>query len=213
MYPKPCGRATKKQFRLTKGMDNWFLDTIKPQCTLGTCLVHWTHPSSESSCSSHIRCSISVRLNVNALPVSLSSSSSRASSWHLLLLIQVQALHWLVDLGARSLARRPTTSLLSIHALGPFKSLSKIVWHFELSCKTKLLSGLSLSFARKTYSTSFRNTKGWSLMQLSPKILEVSIEQNKQSSSQAVLQNHCTFNTKVLKLLKSTSKISSIVPT
>jgi hypothetical protein len=22
MYPKPCGRATKKQFRLTKGMDN-----------------------------------------------------------------------------------------------------------------------------------------------------------------------------------------------
>jgi hypothetical protein len=50
-------------------------------------------------------------------------------------------------------------------------------------------------------------------MQLSPKFLEVSIEQNKQSSSQAVLQNHCTFNTKVLKLLKSTSKISSIVPT
>jgi hypothetical protein len=52
---------------------------------------------------------------------------------------------------------------------------------------------LSLSFARKTCSTSLRNTKGWSLMQPSPKILEVSIEQNKQSSSRAVLQNHCAF--------------------
>jgi hypothetical protein len=64
------------------------------------------------------------------------------------------------DLGARSLARRLTTLLPSVHALGAFKSLSKIVCHFGLSCKTKLLLGLSLSFARKTCSTSFRNTKG-----------------------------------------------------
>jgi hypothetical protein len=51
--------------------------------------------------------------------------------------------------------------------------LSNIIWHFGLSCKTKLLLGLNLSFAGKIYSTSFGNTKGWSLMWPSPKNLKV----------------------------------------
>ncbi len=162
MYPKPYGRITKKQFKLMKRMDNWFLKTIKPQCTLGTYLVLWTHSSSESSHSSHIRFSTSFRLNVNAPPISLSSSSSKASSLTSSSSSFAHSSPSLVggDLGAQSPARRPTTSLPSVHALGAFKSLSKIIWHFGLSYKTKLLLELSLFFAKKTCSTSFRNMKG-----------------------------------------------------
>jgi len=87
------------------------------------------------------------------------------------------------DFGAQSPTKRPTISLSLVHALGAFKSLLKIIWHFGLSCKTKLLLGLSLSFAKKIYSTSFENMKGWPFMQPSPKNLEASIEQNKQSSN------------------------------
>ncbi len=149
MYPKTCGKATKKQFKLTKRVDNWFLDTIKPQCTLRTYLVFWTCLSSKPSHSSYIRFSISFRLNVNAPPISLSSSSSKAS-----LASSFSSAHSspsLVggDFGARSLTRRLTTSLPLVHVLRAFKSLSKIIWHFGLSCKTKLLLGLSLSFEKK----------------------------------------------------------------
>ncbi len=126
--------------------------------------------------SSRIRSWISFRRNVNGPPVSLSSSSSRVSS--LTSSSSARSSPSLVggDLGAQSPVRRPTTSLSSVHAQGTFRSLSKIVWHFGLSCKTKLLLGLSLSFARKTCSTSFGNTKGWSLVRPSPKFLEVWIE-------------------------------------
>jgi len=160
MYPKTCGRATKKQFKLMKRMDNWFLDTIKPQCTLGTYLVFWTCSSSKISHSSCIKFSISFWLNVNAPPISLSSSSSKAS-----LASPFSSTHSSLslvggDLGAWSLTRRPTTSLPLVHALRALKSLSKIIWHFGLSCKTKLFLGLSLSFEKKTCSISFRNMKG-----------------------------------------------------
>ncbi len=131
----------------------------------------------------YIRSSISFQLNVNAPPISLSSSSSKASS-----LTSFSYAHSIPSLvgghfGAQSLAKRPTISLPLVHVLRAFKSLSKIIWHFGMSCKTKLLLGLNLSFARKICSTSFGNTKGWSFMQPSPKNLEASIEWNKQSSN------------------------------
>ncbi len=169
-------------------MDNWLVDTIKPQRTLSTYLVLWTHSSSESSHSSHIRSSISFWLNVNAPLISLSSPSFKASSLTSSSSSTCSSPSLVGGgLGVQSSVRRPTTSLPLVHALGAFKSVLKIIWHLGLSCKTKLLLGLSLSFARKTCSTSFGNMKGWSLMWPSPKNLEVLIEQNKQSSNRVVL--------------------------